>query len=268
MLSDAKIFNLVHFSGYKMSVIPKKSLGDSMKEKFPTPSWLDMTHFEKDPYILIEPIEGKKMMLKKFEVSEVYIDIIKFWSKYDHLHRDELVSGESLLSLFDLINKYGWMNWADESIDFRVYNHLEKYVSKKINISPVPAKNIIDPETPFQPDSILDSMANEFLERISMASECIDEWINIIHYIFGRYPEYDYSKYMGMSGIEEEESETKIKPYSLGSSLILFHKLRMSKYSIGQCKVCDDIFIQKRNTGIYCSNRCRVKSYKNRKLTL
>ena len=216
---------------------------------------------------LLDPISTEKLSLRRFRVEEVYLDILRFLNKCEHRNKDEMIVGESGKSLLALVNKYGWMNWADEKLEFLVYNHFEKYVSKKIQITPVPAKNIINVNSSFDPDSILDDAADHFLKKLSVASERLDEWINIIFYISGYYRNFNNSKYMGRCGLEEKDSETKLKPYSLGTNLILFHKLEMSKYSIGQCKICDDVFIQKRKTGMYCSNKCRVRGYKNRKLT-
>ena len=252
MLSESKISNLVHVSGYKISTM-----------QTPTPSWAtneELREFDSDYLTKIEPISCEKLVLKNFFVEEVYLDIIRFLTKYDHLSKSQIIEGESGKHLLNLINKYGWMNWADENITFQIYKHLFKYV-KKSNFGP--KRYDIHTEKNIIPDSILDDMTNNFIKNFSQSGEMVDDWIGVMFHIADINHYFDYSKYMGMTGFEEIPGNMTIKPYSLGASLIFFHKLKRPKYSIAECKICDDLFFQKRSTGVYCSNKCRVRNYKN-----
>lgn len=250
MLLNSKIHNLIHNSGYKISMMRSQDIDDRIRAKIPDPTWSDATYLFKNFVTFIEPISNKKFILKKINTEDVYLDILRFQAKYNHIQRFDIPNGESGNELLNLINKYGYINWAEEIISFNTYNHLEKYI-KKINNG-------------YEADSLFDYEARSFLKNFINAKELIDEWINVIYYITDNESDWDYSKYMGMSGFNEKY--LKIQPYSLGASLLFFHKLSMPKYSVAECRICDDLFIQKRNTGKYCSNKCRVKNYKNNKL--
>tara|TARA_B100001057_G_C22786794_1_gene925929 strand:+ start:820 stop:1581 length:762 start_codon:yes stop_codon:yes gene_type:complete len=246
MLSESKISNLVHASGYKISTM--QATNEQRKE------------FNTDYVTKIEPISCNKLILKNFFVEEIYLDVIRFLTKYDHLSISQIVDGESGKHLLSLINKYGWMNWADESITFQIYKHLEKYV-KKFSVGP--ERYDINTEKNIVQDSILDKMTNNFINNFTQSGELVNDWVGVMFHIADMHHNFDYSKYMGMTGFEEIPGNMTVKPYSLGASLIFFHKLKIPKYSIAECKICDDLFFQKRSTGIYCSNKCRVKNYKN-----
>ena len=254
MLIETEIYNLVHNSGYKMSTLRYEDIDDKTRGKIPKPTWSDFTYFDKELFTFFEPISNKEITYKKFDLEEVYLDILRYQTKYDHLEIFDIPNGDSGKDLLSLINKYGWINWAEEKIDFAIYNHLEKYIKKNI-------------DGHIEPDSLLDLETNQFIDGFKDAIELIDEWILLMKFITDQNnTHWDYSKFMGMAGFKEDSKINVIQPYSLGANLIFFHKLNMQKCSISECQICNDIFIQKRSTGIYCSNKCKVKNYKINKL--
>ncbi len=266
MIKTSKLFNFVHHSGYRFRNIKFSEITIDERKKFGLPepeditvSELEMIGFEN--IVFLEPLNRNNIELRKFDIESLYTDIIVFCDKYLYLGRDGLIDGDSGEELLALINKYGWMNWANEPMRYDIYTYIHKWAKfygrfqkdSKIKLNESEIINFAN--------------VNRFMKQLRVAREIIDNWIDVIILIGDdQYREFTLSKMVGMIAFESNTAyKNTITPYSIGANLIYFHKLMMPKYNFEECKTCSKLYIQKRNTKMFCSNTCRAKYHNEKK---
>ncbi len=266
MIKTSKLLNFVHTSGYKFKEIKfsETTLDDRKKFGLPEPKDITVSELEMIGYeniVFLEPINNNDIALREFSIESLYEDIVIFSSKNIAYGRKGMIEGESGEELLTLINKYGWMNWANELIRYDIYQYLPRWT--KVNERRQKGKKTTLNEN----EVIIFASVNRFMSDMLSAREIIDNWIDIICLIGDdQYREFTLSKMVGMTTFESNPAyKNVISPYSIGANLIYFHKLMMPKYDFKECKTCSKLFIQKRNTKMFCSNTCRAKYHNEKK---
>ena len=267
MIRTNKLFNFVHPSGYKFNKINFSETTKDERKKIglPEPEDITVSELEMIGYqdvIFLEPVNRDNIELRNFNIESLYTDITVFCDKYYSEDKDDIkYYRESREDLLTLVNNYGWMSWANEPMRYDIYTNLHKWAKFYIQTQ-------AGDKTGLSEDEIINiSVTNRFMKQLSVAREIIDNWLDVIFLIgHNHYREFTLSKMTGMIAFESSSAyKNVITPYSIGANLIYFHKLTMPKYSFGECKTCSKLYIQKRNTKLFCSDTCRAKYHNKRK---
>ena len=267
LLSDNKILNVVHTDGYKLVKVKHEDIFYEDIIKFNIP--IRLKEFENsysDDISFLQPNNFNKIELREFNVEDVFIDIYKFVENFDRIHSldnkiKKTLVGSKSKDFLKLVDKYGWINWANEPISGETYNYLKKYTDQfGLNFN----EKVF--EKRIRTESLLYGPMYRQLEQLGSSQEHLDLWIDVLS-VIQSFEDQDYQGNM-IKNINLKlnyKGHFEIQPISLGAKLIYFRKLVMQKYDLENCKFCKQVFIKKK-LGVFCSTSCRSKSHYQKKI--
>ena len=281
MLERNKIvLNVIHTQGYEVVKVPYKDLspidnykfGDEseykrkLSELLNTVSDSDLEELTTGGVFFIRPKDFHNIDLAEINEEEMYLDIRSFVENINVESSNEFVEvmyggfGKYREDFLELLNKYGWCNWANNPISAEIYNGLPDFKSNfGLGFNQVLYEEKIS-GTKY-------STIYQFLQNLAVAQEDAGLWAALLFKSKdGVFTDLDEDSVFtrNINLRKNNNGRFEIQPLSIGSKLTYFEKVRMPNYSIGDCKFCNKKFINKKGR-LFCSNSCKVRSYRSNK---
>lgn len=269
-ISIKKIKNIVHTSGYELINMRVEDITPHDLYKFKIPKLNPNPKLQKSGFYplmhnFLRPIKMDKIVLKDFYVEDFYVDIMEFIGEHEEIFSKGGMNflytgfGDANYDFLKLVNKYGWLNWANEKIDLRVYDYLEDFDSKYgLEF------DVLEPGKTYRTEDRLLSPTWNFIQWLIPSQEHLGVWGSLLYDLYNNTnTSEDLIKMIGLK--DDEKGNKKIYPISPGANLMYFYQFKMPNYSVETCHFCEKIYIKKKRR-LFCSNSCRVKSHNNKKL--
>ena len=263
-----KIRNIVHASGYKLEHMRVEDVSSYDLYKFKIPQLNPVQKQQRSGFFplmhfFLRPIEMDKIVLKEFTVEEFYIDLMEFIEVNKKIFAKGINYffegfGDSNHHFLHLVNKYGWLNWANEKIDIQIYDYLPNY-ERKYGLE----HDLFEHEKYLETETLAYGFTSRFISQLIPSQEHIQVWTSLFYDLYhNEGTSEDLIQMVGMK--EDKNGNKKIHPISPGASLMYFHQLKMPNYYLEKCNFCENKYIKKKRR-LFCSDSCRVKSHNNKK---
>lgn len=246
--TNINVYNIVHTSGYKINHEERLNIeGKTIRHS------------------TIEAIDKRNFIFKKINIANFYIEVEEnkrifrgppkyFENENDYFHSEEFIK---------IVNKYGLLSAT------------HKFVSSMHSIDGV-QEMIYTNFAESYPSDISSDLSIDRLNKELICSELLAEW----KILFGEgkkknneatwsVQDYFLNKFFNKNVlyIDQEKNEMKIFHTCLGGALAVY-KYSKNDPELQTCKFCGSNFVDssKGNIQKFCSESCRAKHYRQKKL--